>query len=90
MAIDNRVFPTSDRVAPTGNAVDAGTNLVTEYNIASITKNLTDQSSYVISGPTGSPATMEFVIDGYYFKIDASFLSNTATSITGDYIKLQM
>lgn len=91
MAIDKRVFPTSSR---TGADVDLGTNLVTEYNIASITNRLSNTDSYIIAtGNTSTPdgleftsVDLEFVIHGYYFKLE-SFDPTDNTQIA-DYVKL--
>lgn len=92
MAIDKRVFPTSSR---TGANVDLGTNLVTEYNIASITNKMANTESYVIaSGSNPTPDStiftsgndLEFIIYGYYFILNS--FDPTLNSWDTDYVNL--
>lgn len=68
MAIDYRIFPTSGRFDSSDSSYDSGTNLITEYNIASLINQLTDKPGFVISdNGDSSNASIEFNIKGYYF-----------------------
>ena len=80
-------------------SADLGTNLVTEYNIASITNRLSNEDSYVIiAGGSPTPdgvlfplnsegeGNLEFVIYGYYFILN-SFKPNSNSWDT-EYVNL--
>lgn len=45
-------------------------HVLTERNLVSLTKNLLDYPSYVITESFTTNKPFEFVLDGYYFKID--------------------
>lgn len=55
-------------------AEDPVAHVLTERNLVSLTKNILDYPSYVIteteSFDTNTPFEFKFVLDGYYFKID--------------------
>lgn len=89
MAIDYRIFPTAGRSNSNDSSYDSGTNIVTEYNIASIVNQLVDKDGFVIdrSFDINDPH-LDFNIAGYYFRVKGNFIPLTAGgTIHGDYVE---
>lgn len=87
MAIDYRVFPTAGRFDSSDSSYDSGTNIVTEYNIASIVNQLVDKDGFVIDSSFNiNNPHLNFNIAGYYFQA-RNFIPEANSTIVGDYVK---
>ncbi|MBQ3422378.1 MAG: hypothetical protein IJH34_12090, partial [Romboutsia sp.] len=79
------VFPAALRTYVASSDIKTGAKFTTENNISGIVRSVTDSESYLISprAVSNSYDFLEFVIHGYYFKVDASDLILTGNLFAG-------
>ncbi len=79
------VFPAALRTYVLPTDVKTGAKFTTENNISGIVRSVTDSESYLINprAVSNNYDFLEFVIHGYYFKVDASDLTLTGDLFAG-------
>lgn len=68
------VFPAALRTYVSSSDVKTGAKFTTENNISGILRSVTDNDSYLIQPRVAADSypTLEFVLHGYYFKVDTT------------------